>query len=60
MTLYPRDRLYDEMAFLAYYLHWAPEQLLKMEHSERRNWCARVSEINRQLSGNRNERIDFK
>jgi hypothetical protein len=48
------------MAFLAYYLHWTPAELLNMEHRERRRWCEQVSEINRKLSGTKNDRIEFK
>lgn len=48
---YPRDALYEEMAFIAYYLHWPPEQILGLEHPERRRWVAEVSRINEQLNG---------
>ena len=55
ITLYPKDRLYQEMAFLGYYLHWSDETLLKLEHGERRRWCREVSEINKKLSGNKDK-----
>ena len=29
MSLYPQERLYQEMAFLAYYLHWSNEDLME-------------------------------
>jgi hypothetical protein len=48
---YPRDELYREMAFIAYYLHWPPDQILRLPHGERRRWAAEVSGINRELSG---------
>jgi len=51
LATYPQDRLYDEMAFLAYYFHWSSEEILGMEHLERRNWCQRLSMINKKLSG---------
>jgi hypothetical protein len=51
MTGYPLHALYEEMAFLAYYLHWPPEVLLSLDHAERRRWVAEVSDVNRQLSG---------
>jgi hypothetical protein len=47
---YPLDALYEEMAFIAYYLHWPPEALLGLEHAERRRWIAEVSRINEELS----------
>ncbi|WP_366931065.1 DUF6760 family protein [Thiofilum sp.] len=43
---YPIARLYEEVAFIAYHLHWSPEQLMTMEHRERRRWVAEVSQIN--------------
>lgn len=39
------------MAFLAYYLHWSQDSLLSLPHDARREWCRRVSVINRDLSG---------
>ena len=51
MSLYPQDRLYQEMAFLAYYLHWSDQALMALDHWERRRWCREVSAINQKLSG---------
>lgn len=48
---YPHDALHQEIAFLAYYLHWDYEALLNMEHRERQKWCAEVSAINRKVGG---------
>jgi len=48
---YPVDRLYEEMAFLAYYLHWSTDDLMQLEHRERRRWCEEISRINKNLSG---------
>ena len=47
---YPSDRLYEEIAFLAYYFHWGYETILTMEHKERQRWCEELSKINRTLS----------
>lgn len=51
MTRYPVKRLYEECAFLAYYLHWDRESVLRMTHGERRRWCDEISRINRTVSG---------
>ena len=40
------------MAFLGYYLHWPYEELMNLDHRERRRWCEEISGINRTLSGN--------
>ena len=38
---YPSERLYEEVAYLAYYLHWPYEQIMHMEHRERQQWVRR-------------------
>jgi hypothetical protein len=48
---YPHDALHQEIAFLAYYLHWDYATLINMEHRERRRWCAETSAINRKAGG---------
>lgn len=60
LTLYPKDRLYQEMAFLAYYLHWSNSALMDMDHWERRRWCREVSAINKKLSGDDKRSFEFR
>lgn len=48
---YPRRHLYEEMAFIATHFHWSRDQLMALEHAERRRWCREISEVNRQLDG---------
>ncbi len=47
---YPLDRLYEEVAFVAYYFHWEFEELMDMPHRERAKWCEEISKINGRLS----------
>ena len=42
---YPLERLHEEVAYLAYYLHWQPDQLMNMEHGDRRLWVRQVADI---------------
>jgi len=51
MRGYPLDRLYEEVAFIAYHFHWSLEEIMNMEHRERQRWVDEISKINRQLSG---------
>jgi len=51
MKVYPRDRLYEEMAFIAFHFHWGRDELMSLEHAERRRWCREISAINRKLDG---------
>ncbi|MDR1217191.1 MAG: hypothetical protein LBJ99_01240 [Oscillospiraceae bacterium] len=60
LSLYPQAQLNEEIAFLAYYLHWGHDELMELGHRERRQWCEQVSAINRKLSGTANERFEFK
>jgi|GEM_PF-444376 hypothetical protein len=60
LPLYPQDRLFQEMSFLGYYLHWSKEELLNMPHWERRRWCSEVSAINKKLSGTDKNTFEFR
>ena len=48
------------MAFLAYYLHWSNEDLMDLDHWERRRWCREVSAINKKLSGDEQKTFELK
>ena len=43
--------LYEEMAFIAYHVHWSHDELMQLDHRERRRWCREISSINRALDG---------
>lgn len=47
---YPLDRLYEEVAFIAYYFHWTHHEVMNLDHLERRKWCQEISRINKKLS----------
>lgn len=47
---YPASRLFEEVTFLAYYLHWSKDELMALPHWERQEWCRRVTAVNKQLS----------
>ena len=49
MRGYPLDRLYEELAFISYYFHWPYEEVMNLDHLERRRWCEEVSKINKRL-----------
>lgn len=54
---YPLDRLYEEVAFIAYHFHWSYEEITDMEHRERQRWVDEISKINRNLSGEKQRSI---
>lgn len=47
---YPLDPLYEEVAFVAYHFHWPHDQVLSLEHVERRRWVQEISNINGRLN----------
>jgi len=51
LKAFPAHQLREEMAFIAYHFHWGPDELLGLEHAERRRWCREISKINRALDG---------
>jgi hypothetical protein len=50
VILYPVDQLYEEMAFIAFHFHWSRDELMGLEHCERRRWCEEISSINRRFN----------
>ncbi len=50
MSLYPEDKLYQELSFIAYYYHWGMEEVLGLDHRSRRRWCREISEIHREIN----------
>ncbi|MEW6231995.1 MAG: DUF6760 family protein [Chloroflexota bacterium] len=50
MTGYPLDRLYEEVAYIAYHFHWPLRDILELEHGERQRWVEEIAKINRKLN----------
>jgi hypothetical protein len=47
---YPTEMLYEEVAFIAYYLHWPYRQIMNLDHRERQRWVSEVSQVNQRLN----------
>jgi hypothetical protein len=47
---YPSDRLFEEVAYLAYHFHWPYEQIVGLDHRERQRWVAEIAKINQRLN----------
>ncbi|WP_092367885.1 DUF6760 family protein [Enterocloster lavalensis] len=50
MTVYPADKIYEEAAFIAYYMHWSHDDIMQMSHRDRLRWCREISRINSRLN----------
>lgn len=47
---YAADRLYAEVAYVAYYLHWSSAEILDLEHAERQRYVAEVAALNTRIA----------
>lgn len=45
------DRLWQEIGFLAYYLHWSMDDIMALTHGVRRRLLQEVSTLNKAESG---------
>lgn len=43
------SRLYEEVAYLGFHLHWPYDQIMQMDHQERQRWVREVERIQQQL-----------
>jgi len=50
VIIYPLDRLYEEVAYIAYHLHWPYEEIMNMDHTERQRWVDEIAAINARLN----------
>ncbi|WP_310735598.1 DUF6760 family protein [Cohnella herbarum] len=50
LVVHSPERIYEEVGFIAYYFHWPHDDIMNMEHRERRRWCDEISKINRKLN----------
>jgi len=48
---YPLPQLQEEVAFIAYYLHWDHDSVMQMEHQDRRDWVRQISSLNQKVNG---------
>ena len=49
IVTYAADRLYEEVAYVAYYLHWSREEILDLEHPERQRFVAQIGALNTRI-----------
>ena len=47
---YDPDRLYEEIAYVAYHFHWSFDEILDLEHSLRQRFVEEIGSINRKLN----------
>ena len=47
---YATDRLFEEIAYVAYHFHWSFEEILDLEHADRQRFVEEIASINRRLN----------
>ncbi|MGW4898645.1 DUF6760 family protein [Kitasatospora sp. NPDC004240] len=47
---YATDRLYEEIAYIAYHFHWEQDRLLDLTHGERARWVREIGRINTRIN----------
>ena len=47
---YAANRLYEEVAYVAFHFHWPLDDILDLEHPLRRRFVEEIGRINRRLS----------
>jgi hypothetical protein len=50
MTTYATDRMFEEIAYVAYHLHWSMDELLDLEHPLRQRFVEEIGRINRRIA----------
>ena len=50
---YAADRLYEEVAYVAYHFHWSLDEILDLEHAERQRFVAEIAGINTRITKGR-------
>ena len=48
---YPLGQLAEEVAFIAYHFHWSQDELMHIEHADRRQLVEQISNLNRRSNG---------
>jgi hypothetical protein len=47
---YNSDRMFEEIAYIAYHFHWSLDEILDLEHPLRQRFVEEIGRINRRLA----------
>ena len=50
---YAADRLHEEVAYVAYHLHWPLDDILDLEHPDRLRYVSEIARINTRITQGR-------
>jgi len=57
MKGYPLERLFEEIAYIAYHFNWDHDRIMSMEHRDRQQWVEEIAKINRRVNDETKERM---
>ena len=50
---YASERLHQEVAYVAYHFHWSLDEILDLEHAQRRRYVTEIGSLNQRISEGR-------
>jgi hypothetical protein len=50
MTAYATECMFEEIAYVAFHLHWPLDEILDLEHPLRQRFVEEIGRINRRLA----------
>ena len=50
---YAADRIHEEVAYVAYHLHWPLYEILDLEHADRLRYVSEIARINTRITQGR-------
>ncbi len=50
---YAPDRIHEEVAYVAYHFHWSLDDILDLEHGQRRRYVKEIADINTRMAEER-------
>ena len=50
---YAADRIYEEVAYVAFHFHWPLDDILDLEHPQRLRYVSEIADINNRLNQER-------
>lgn len=50
---YAPDRIHEEVAYVAYHFHWGLDEILDLEHLQRRRYVQEIANLNTRISEER-------
>ena len=56
---YPPERLFEEIAYVAFHFHWPYQEIMSLDHLERARWVEEIGKINKRLNEEASENSSY-